>query len=232
MIPFDLAVFDIAGTTVRDEKFVALAFQKALANGGHDLEISQIDTVMGLAKPVAIGLVLELDPNSEKVQAIHDDFRAEMVKFYQEDERVQPIEGATKVFSMLRENGVKVALDTGFDREITDIILQRLGWDSSVLDGSMTVDEVAVGRPAPDMIQALMAQFGVVSPERVMKLGDTVSDMKEGRAAGCGLVIGVLSGTDSEESLEVENPDLILGSVAELLDLDFSEIASQATTLE
>jgi hypothetical protein len=42
----------------------------------------------------------------------------------------------------------------------------------------------------------------------------------------------VLSGTDSEESLEVENPDLILGSVAELLDLDFSEIASQATTLE
>jgi hypothetical protein len=40
-------------------------------------------------------------------------------------------------------------------------------------------------------------------------------------------VIGVLSGTDIEEVLEAENPDLILGSVAEMLDLDFQALAPQ-----
>lgn len=230
MIPFDLAVFDIAGTTVRDEKFVALALQTALANAGHEIEIPRLDEVMGLAKPVAIGLVLGLDPESEEVQAIHDDFRTEMIRFYREDERVQPIEGAAEVFAMLQDNGVAVALDTGFDREITDIILQRLGWDSGVLDSTITADEVQNGRPAPDMIQALMSELRIASPNRVIKLGDTVSDMREGKAAGCGLVIGVLSGTDSEEALSAEKPDFVVSSIADLLEFDFNELFAREST--
>lgn len=231
MVPFDLAVFDIAGTTVRDEKFVAIAFQSALRNAGHEIDIPRLDAVMGLAKPVAVGLVLDLDPDSDEVMAIHDDFRTEMIRFYREDERVQAIPGATDVFALLQENGVKVALDTGFDREITDIILERLGWDSSVIDSSITADEVQHARPAPDMIQALMSEFRVASASRVMKFGDTVSDMREGKAAGCGLVVGVLSGTDSEEVLEAENPDFIFESVAQLLELDLTELVSQESTL-
>jgi phosphoglycolate phosphatase-like HAD superfamily hydrolase len=77
------------------------------------------------------------------------------------------------------------------------------------------------------MIQALMAEFRIPNASRVMKIGDTLSDMGEGRNAGCGLVIGVLSGTDTEEVLEDANPDLILGSVAEMLDLDFQALAPQ-----
>jgi phosphonatase-like hydrolase len=227
MLPFDLAVFDVAGTTVRDERFVGLAFQNALAKFGHEVEMERLDAVMGLAKPVAIGIVLDKDPESDEVMEIFEAFRVEMVRFYREDDRVEPIPGAMEVFQFLRENGVRVALDTGFDREITDIILGRLGWDETVLDGSITSDEVKQGRPQPDMIQALMAEFRIPNASRVMKIGDTLSDMGEGRNAGCGLVIGVLSGTDTEEVLEDANPDLILGSVAEMLDLDFQALAPQ-----
>lgn len=228
MLPFDLAVFDVAGTTVRDERFVGLAFQSALSKFGHEIEMERLDAVMGLAKPVAIGIVLDKDPESDEVMEVFEAFREEMVRFYKEDVRVEPIPGALEVLSFLRENGVKVALDTGFDREITDIILGRLGWDETVLDGSITSDEVKKGRPHADMIQSLMAEFRIPNAARVMKIGDTVSDMGEGRNAGCGLVIGVLSGTDTREILEAENPDLILGSVAEMLDLDFNELAAQA----
>jgi len=227
MLPFDLAVFDVAGTTVRDERFVGLAFQNALSKFGHEVEMERLDAVMGLAKPVAIGIVLDKDPESDEVMEIFEAFRVEMVRFYREDERVEPIPGATEVFKFLRDNGVRVALDTGFDREITNIILGRLGWDETVLDGSITSDEVKQGRPQPDMIQALMAEFRIPNASRVMKIGDTLSDMGEGRNAGCGLVIGVLSGTDTEEVLEDANPDLILGSVAEMLDLDFQALAPQ-----
>ena len=227
MLPFDLAVFDVAGTTVRDEKFVALAFQSALTKFGHDIEMEKLDAVMGLAKPVAIGIVLDMDPESDAVLEIFEAFREEMVRFYQEDDRVEPIPGAVEVFNFLRENGVKVALDTGFDREITDIILGRLGWDETVLDSSITSDEVKQGRPHADMIQALMAEFRIPSAKRVIKIGDTVSDIGEGRNAGCGLVIGVLSGTDTEEILAAESPDLILGSVAEMMDLDFDALVAE-----
>lgn len=227
MLPFDLAVFDVAGTTVRDEKFVALAFQSALTKFGHDIEMEKLDAVMGLAKPVAIGIVLDMDPESDAVLEIFEAFREEMVRFYQEDDRVEPIPGAVEVFNFLRENGVKVALDTGFDREITDIILGRLGWDETVLDSSITSDEVKQGRPHADMIQALMVEFRIPSAKRVIKIGDTVSDIGEGRNAGCGLVIGVLSGTDTEEILAAESPDLILGSVAEMMDLDFDALVAE-----
>ena len=37
--------------------------------------------------------------------------------------------------------------------------------------------------------------------KRVCKVGDSVRDIQEGRNAGCGLVVGVLSGADSYQEL-------------------------------
>jgi len=36
---------------------------------------------------------------------------------------------------------------------------------------------------------------------RVAKVGDSTRDIEEGKNAGCGLVIGVLSGADTEAQL-------------------------------
>ena len=55
----------------------------------------------------------------------------------------------------------KVALDTGFTRAIADVILARLGWDSTVVDASVASDEVERGRPYPDLIYRAMASTGV-----------------------------------------------------------------------
>ena len=59
----------------------------------------------------------------------------------------------------MKDAGIKVALDTGFNRAITQVILDRLGWsDSPLIDATICSDEVARGRPHPDMILALMKQ--------------------------------------------------------------------------
>ena len=42
-------------------------------------------------------------------------------------------------------------------------------------------------------VHRLMEQAGVADVSAVAKFGDTVNDVKEGRNAGCGLVVGVLS---------------------------------------
>lgn len=213
---FDLVVFDIAGTTVKDGAFVATALQSALRDHGSEFSIESINHVMGLPKPVAIAQLTEREVSDPEIVATHDKFLQYMNQFYRTSKEVEPIQGVPGTFRFLRERGIKVTLDTGFGTETTEIILNRLGWNSEVVDGYICSDQVQRGRPYPDMIVSLMERFGISDPKRVIKVGDTKSDVREGKVAGCGLVIAVTSGADSRATLEAEKPDAILQSVAEL----------------
>ena len=76
------------------------------------------------------------------------------------------------------------------------------------------------------MIKALMAELGVRDPRRVAKVGDTKADMEEGANAGCGLVIGVTSGSLTREQLQAYPHSHILASVAEIPGLLIPALAS------
>jgi len=51
---YKLAVLDIAGTTIVDKDFVAIAFVEAFQNYGVDLSIDEINPLMGFKKTEAI----------------------------------------------------------------------------------------------------------------------------------------------------------------------------------
>ena len=51
------------------------------------------------------------------------------------------------------------------------------------------------------MVFDLMKKLDVPDAATVVKAGDTINDILEGNNAGCGLVVGVLSGADSEKNL-------------------------------
>ena len=100
---------------------------------------------------------------------------------------------------------------------MTDPLLAAVGWDvPGTLDAVVCADEVAAGRPAPDMIRAAMAGLDVTDPARVLVAGDTVLDVRAGRAAGACLVIGVLTGGQTAAELRAEEPTHVLAGVAEL----------------
>ena len=197
-----LAVFDIAGTTVEDPDGVGGCLKAALAAAGIDRETEAVNAVMGIPKPLAIAKLIGEDADAARVVAIHTDFRARMMEYYRTNPSVRPVQGAEAVFHELRGRGLKVALDTGFDRPIVDVLLSRLAWGAELIDATATSDEVANGRPHADLINRLMALTGVDDPAAVAKIGDTPSDLLEGTAANCGLVIGVTSGTHRREQLE------------------------------
>ena len=215
----DLVVCDIAGTTVKDQDAVGTCVQQALAAAGVTLTIEQINPIMGLPKPIAIQMLLEQAGSDLDVTPIHADFVERMLDYYRTSPDVAPIDGVLDAIAMLRDAGVKVALDTGFTANITETILERLGWDESVIDGVVSSDQVKEGRPSPDMIRYLMERFGIEDPMRVAKVGDAPADMCEGTNAGCRFVIGVLSGTHTEEQLAKEPHTHIVGSLSDLPDL-------------
>ena len=130
---------------------------------------------------------------------------------------MREVPGTEQTFRALKQAGIKVALNTGFDREVTQTILDRLGWSSSpLIDATVSSDEVPRGRPHPDMIQELMRRFGIDDPAKVAKVGDTPADLQEGKNAGCGLIVGVTEGTHTRAQLEPHPHTLLIDSVRDL----------------
>lgn len=222
---YELVIFDLAGTTVRDNKDVHRVLQSALLKHDVVITIEEVNEVMGIPKPEAIRILLEKrhDPLSiteQWIGEIHRDFVAEMIRFYETDASVGEKIGVTETFRKLKSLGIKIAVNTGFDRPITEALLTRLGWQRDLLiDYSVTSDEVTRGRPFPDMIFQAMKRLGVKESSHVIKVGDTVSDLQEGHAAGCGIVVGVTSGAFSAQALKVENPHHLISEIPELLSL-------------
>jgi phosphonatase-like hydrolase len=218
----ELVVFDMAGTTVKDENYVGLAFQKAMKSQGYDVLTEQVNPIMGYQKPLAIKMMLELlEPDQSKITdeliaVIHDQFVKEMIEFYSTTDKISPLPDVELTFQVLRENGIKIALNTGFSKDIADVIIKRLDWTDKI-DLLVASDEVPQGRPYPYMIQKAMQILGISSNEKVAKVGDTEVDINEGFNASCKYVIGVTTGAFTREELSIYTPTHIIDNISEVI---------------
>lgn len=206
----ELAIFDLAGTTVADNSEVHQALIDAFRSEEIDITFEEANAAMGIAKPIAIQQILEKhkvlteSQQDDLVDRIHNQFVQNVNSYYRTSDQVTEQQGTTELFQWLKKRGVKVGLDTGFDRATTDALLTRLDWlKHDLIDISVCSDEVTQGRPHPDMILKAMELTGIDSAEKIMKVGDTPVDLLEGDNAGCKYVIGVLNGTHSRDQLEI-----------------------------
>jgi phosphonatase-like hydrolase len=219
---YKLVVFDMAGTTVRDKGNVNDAFRAAFLESGIVVAAEDVDKVMGYRKVEAIEIILKkyleaMEYDAARINLIHDAFTEKMVSFYEEDTELAALPEVLETFSILKASGIKIALNTGFTRVITDVILKRLGWNEEVMiDAVVCSDEVQEGRPHPFMIRKIMEQLGITEAAEVVKVGDTSVDVLEGQFAGCGLVVAVTTGAYTREQLLEYQPDQIIDSMQQL----------------
>lgn len=210
-----LVVFDMAGTTVVDDGQVPQAFAAALAEHGISLAPDAIRDVRGAAKRQAIFDLLPHSPDRERrAERALASFRAHLARLYRG--AVREVPGAAGVFAWLRNRGVRVALNTGFDRDTASMLLEALGWDSRAVDAVVCGDDVARGRPAPDMILRCMQLTAVASADSVASVGDTVLDLQAGHNAGTRWNVGVLTGAHGRSLMAAQPHTHLLSSVAEL----------------
>lgn len=214
----ELVVLDIAGTTVDEGSAVYRVLeQTVVAHGGRPTE-ADIAKWHGAAKHEALRALLA-PADDAALQVIVEDFRARLKAAYAEHPPV-PLPGVPEAIRDLRAAGIKVALNTGFDRDIVDALLASLGWDGdSVVDTVVCGSDVAAGRPAPYMIYRAMERLGVQDISRVLVAGDTPRDLQAGTYAGAGFVVGVLSGASDESELSAYAHTHLLSSVADLSEL-------------
>jgi phosphonatase-like hydrolase len=222
MIRPKLIVFDLAGTTVNDNKDVHRVLQSVFKKIHIRISIQEANEVMGIPKPIAIRILLEQHKypyiSDMLVLEMHAHFVSKMTAFYKQHISVREKEGTSDVFRICKEHGIKIAVDTGFDRAIVVPLLERMGWEQrGLIDTSITSDEVVRGRPYPDLIYRAMELTRVTDVESVAKVGDTMSDLQEGTAAGCSWVIGVTTGAYSQDELQKGPHTHLVEHLSELL---------------
>jgi phosphonatase-like hydrolase len=216
----------MAGTTVRDQRDVETCFARAAESTGLQTTSEEIRSIQGWSKRKVFETLWERrlggreDDWAERVETSYATFKDILETHYGTHE-VVPTDGCLDVFAYLKGRGIKIALTTGFYRRVADILLGRLGWldglDADHVGGpetliqiSITGDEVPEGRPAPDMIHKACTVLGIAGPGRVINIGDTPSDLQSGKRAGVRYTLGVTNGTHTADQLaEVPNDGLL-----------------------
>ncbi len=106
------------------------------------------------------------------------------------------VPGVVELARTLRAAGVKIAGTTGYFRAAADAVLAAAARQGYAPDFNICADEVPAGRPAPWMIFRCMEALGVYPPAAVVKVGDTVVDVEDGRNGGCWSVGVIDSGSE------------------------------------
>ncbi|WP_419869371.1 phosphonatase-like hydrolase [Chryseobacterium sp. CT-SW4] len=213
----ELLVLDMAGTTVDEDNVVYKTLTQAVNDAGYTVSLEKVLTeCAGKEKYEAISDLLHtIGGNREDAQSIFENFSEQLKNAYI-NLNVKPINGVEEFLLNTRARNKKIVLNTGYNSAIALQLLEKLGWRENLhYDALITADDVSESRPSPEMIQFAMKKFNINDPQLVLKAGDSVIDIEEGKNAGCGITIAVLSGAQSHTELEKANPDYILNTLSE-----------------
>lgn len=117
------------------------------------------------------------------------------------------------LFDRLQKLNIKIGIATTDDRAPTQAMIEAFDIEGFITT-MVCADDGIKAKPAPDMVLTICERMKI-DPSKVMVVGDTTADLKMARAAGVGLVVGVLSGVSSAKDL-IPFADILIGSVGEL----------------
>lgn len=213
----DFVLFDMIGTTIQDanngKSLILDSFHQAFKNSGYDISYDTLNQQRGKTKRVAIHTILsEGKLNLELIDKIYHNFidllNASVSSF-------TPIDGSREIFNLLKKAEIKIGIGSGLPLQFMHRLMEQIGWQRADFDYIGSSDELAEGRPNPIMILDAKKKLGLEDTATILKIGDTVVDVLEGKNAGV-LTAMVLTGTQGVDSLGAVKPDYILDSVKEL----------------
>ncbi|WP_338463319.1 phosphonoacetaldehyde hydrolase [Brevibacillus borstelensis] len=223
-------VFDWAGTMIDYGCFAPLAvFIEVFKRQGIDVTPEEAREPMGLLKRDHIRAICGMErictqweklygkkPEETDVEALYAEF--EPMMFTVLEKYSLPVPGAVELAERLRERGLKIGSTTGYTAEMMKIVAAAAGERGYAPDAIVASDEVPAGRPEPWMCYENAKLLGVYPMSAMVKVGDTVSDIREGKNAGMWTVGVVKGGSElgwSREQVAEADPVLLAQKAAE-----------------
>lgn len=224
MNKIECVIFDWAGTTVDYGCFAPVAaFVKAFNELNINITIDEARGPMGMTK---IDHIRELF----KLESVSGQFKTEIGRDWCEQDVVdmnkkfesyifaslpEYTDEIPRVFAIveqLKRDKIKIGSTTGYTAKMMDIVAPLAKQKGYAPDCYVTSDNLPAGRPLPFMIYQNMINLAVSSPKSVVKVGDTISDVKEGVNAGVwsvGVILGSSEmGLTEEQTAEMDSKKL------------------------
>ncbi len=216
-----LVVFDWAGTTVDYGSCAPMVvFERVFEEAGIRLTREEINGPMGMEKKSHIRTLLSLESASKqwKIRYGKDWTENDVERLYERFEEVlfdvvaeysRPIPGVPETIERLRAEGIRIGSTTGYTSRMMERVVpaaRALGYEP---DCVVTPDITGASRPTPFMMYECMRRLDVYPPVCVVKVGDTLTDIKEGKNGGA-WSIGILTGSNllglTQEEYETMEP--------------------------
>ena len=205
------AVFDLDGTLIDSLDLILASYRHTMQTHlGHQLPDEM--WIAGMGTPLAVQM---------RHFARADDEAEEMVETYQthnlanHDRLVRPYAGVRDAVATLRDRGVTLAIATSKRGTATGMGLRACGLPEEWFGAIITADDIIRPKPDPEAVLLALKLSGESDPSRAVYVGDSVFDMRSGRAAGV-ITVAVLWGPNSRETLLPTKPDLWLTDPAEI----------------
>ncbi len=206
---YELVVFDWDGTLLDSAGAIVQAIQAACRDLGHPPPSDdQARHVIGLGLVDALRHAApDLPP--QRYPAMADRYR---FHYLGADHRLTLFEGIPEVLAGLQSTGHILAIATGKSRLGLERALDHSGL-RALFQASRCADECH-SKPHPQMLEELMAEFGVAS-ETTLMIGDTSHDLLMAQNAGVA-GLAVTYGAHAHDHLLEHSPLACLPTVAEL----------------
>ena len=203
----EAVVFDWAGTTIDYGCFAPVqAFMGIFQQYGIEVTMEETRKPMGMLKWDHIKTMLGMpaiqkqwkdrygrESNDQDVDEMHERFSEKLMSILDQFVDIKPY--VLETMQELRDMGIKIGSTTGYTDCMMSIVVPQAKRVGYAPDFWITPDSVgSCGRPYPYMIFENMKALNIKDVHHVIKVGDTISDMKEGRCAGV-LTVGILEGS-------------------------------------
>jgi len=177
---FDAVLFDLDGTLIDSEPLGMRGLDMFLARYGHTLPADFGQRVIGRRAHDNAVMMLEHFSLPHTVEELMAEQRTLINDLIERE--VEALPGAAAILAALRERGVRTAVATSSSRPYLTMILAKFGW-AEFFDASVTGEEVAHGKPAPDIFLRA-AELVDVPPARCLVVEDAPHGVAAGLAAG------------------------------------------------
>lgn len=229
----EAVIFDWAGTMVDYGCFAPLdVFIKVFAEKGVEITVKEAREPMGVKKIDHIRAIASQkrikkswinkfgrEVTEAEIQDLYQSFKRTLLQIL--PDYSEPVPGAVELFQKLKAENLKVGSTTGYTSEMMEIVAPKAAEAGYSPESIVTSTDVPAGRPAPYMCYQNAIKLGVYPIHKIVKIGDTISDIKEGKNAGA-WTVGVIKGS-SELGL---NKKEVEEMAAAELDLKIKETAS------
>ncbi|MFI3227106.1 MAG: phosphonoacetaldehyde hydrolase [Clostridia bacterium] len=207
MKKIEAVIFDWAGTTVDFGSFAPVgAFLETFRIKGIEPTLDEVRAPMGMLKKEHIRTMLEM----ERIENLYVELYGhkyteteldEMYNFYEKalisvlNDYAEPKPFVLDTIAKLREKGIKIGSTTGYNDKMMAVIVPKAEQNGYSPDFWCSPDLVdSKSRPAPFMVFRNMEELNISSVNAVVKVGDTVSDIEEGKNAGV-VAVGIIEGS-------------------------------------